>query len=329
MAMSIKREIKDRMSKLTEKLLKGDKLAAAKLISIIEDKPDEAVKAMEIIYQYTGKAHIIGVTGAPGVGKSSLINYLIKEFREENLSVGVIAVDATSPFTGGAVLGDRIRMQEHSTDPEVFIRSMGSRDHLGGIALSTQKSTRVLDAMGKDIILVESVGVGQVDIAIANVVDTVLLVLTPLMGDAIQTIKAGVMEIPDIYVINKSDLPGINIVENEIKSMLKLNTSEKDWEPPVVKTQSLTGEGFNTLLSKINEHWKFLNKNNRLKSKRLKQAEIEVLETLSEQIKSKTWKEIKEIKDFKEIIKKVSEREIDPQHAVYILMEKINKKFSR
>jgi len=329
MAMSIKREIKDRMSKLTEKLLKGDKLAAAKLISIIEDKPDEAVKAMEIIYQYTGKAHIIGVTGAPGVGKSSLINYLIKEFREENLSVGVIAVDATSPFTGGAVLGDRIRMQEHSTDPEVFIRSMGSRGHLGGIALSTQKSTRVLDAMGKDIILVESVGVGQVDIAIANVVDTVLLVLTPLMGDAIQTIKAGVMEIPDIYVINKSDLPGINIVENEIKSMLNLNTSEKDWEPPVVKTQSLTGEGFNILLNEINEHWKFLNKNNRLKSKRLKQAEIEVLETLSEQIKSKTWKEIKEIKDFKEIIKKVSERIIDPQQAVYLLMEKINKKFSR
>ncbi|GAG70808.1 unnamed protein product, partial [marine sediment metagenome] len=270
MAMSIKREIKDRMSKLTEKLLKGDKLAAAKLISIIEDKPDEAVKAMEIIYQYTGKAHIIGVTGAPGVGKSSLINYLIKKFRDENLSVGIIAVDATSPFTGGAVLGDRIRMQEHSTDPEVFIRSMGSRGHLGGIALSTQKSARVLDAMGKDVILVESVGVGQVDIAIANVVDTVLLILTPLMGDAIQTIKAGVMEIPDIYVLNKSDLPGINIVENEIKSMLKLNTSEKDWEPPVVKTQSLTGEGFNTLLNKIKEHWKFLNKNNRLKSKRLK-----------------------------------------------------------
>jgi len=316
-------KIEDRMSKLTEKLLKGDKLAAAKLISMIEDKPDEAVKAMQIIYQHTGKAHIIGVTGAPGVGKSSLINYLIKEFREETLSVGVIAVDATSPFTGGAVLGDRIRMQEHSTDPEVFIRSMGSRGHLGGIALSTQKSIRVLDTMGKDIILVESLGVGQVDIAISNVVDTVLLVLTPLMGDAIQTIKAGVMEIPDIYVINKSDLPGINIVENEIKSMLKLNTSEKDWEPPVVKTQSLTGEGFNTLLNKIKEHWEFLNKNNRLKSKRLKQAEIEVLETLSEQIKSKTWKEIKEIKDFKEIIKKVSERKIDPQQAVYILMEKI------
>lgn len=329
MAMSIKREIKDRMSKLIKKLLTGDKLAAAKIISMIEDEPEKALKAMEIIYQYTGKAHIIGVTGAPGVGKSSLINYLIKKFRAENLSVGVIAVDATSPFTGGAVLGDRIRMQEHSTDPEVFIRSMGSRGHLGGIALSTQKSARVLDAMGKDVILVESVGVGQVDIAISNVVDTVLLVLTPLMGDAIQTIKAGVMEIPDIYVINKSDLPGINIVENEIKSMLKLNTSEKDWEPPVVKTQSLTGEGFNILLNKINEHWKFLNKNNRLKSKRLKQAEIEVLVTLSEQIKSKTWKEIKEIKDFKEIINKVSERIIDPQQAVYTLAKKINKKFSR
>lgn len=322
-------EDRDKINILIKKLLTGDKLAAAKLISMIEDKPDEAVKAMQIIYQHTGRSHIIGVTGAPGVGKSSLINHLIKEFREENLSVGVIAVDATSPFTGGAVLGDRIRMQEHTVDPEVFIRSMGSRGHLGGIALSTQKSTRVLDAMGKDIILVESVGVGQVDIAIANVVDTVLLVLTPLMGDAIQTIKAGVMEIPDIYVLNKSDLPGINIVENEIKSMLKLNTSEKDWEPPVVKTQSLTGEGFNTLLNKIKEHWEFLNKNNRLKSKRLKQAEIEVLETLSEQIKSKTWKEIKEIKDFKEIIKKVSERKIDPQHAVYLLMEKINKKFSR
>lgn len=317
------------MSKLTEKLLKGDKLAAAKIISMIENEPKKAMKAMGIIYQHTGKAHIIGVTGAPGVGKSSLINYLIKEFREENLSVGVIAVDATSPFTGGAVLGDRIRMQEHSTDPEVFIRSMGSRGHLGGIALSTQKSTRVLDAMGKDVILVESVGVGQVDIAIANVVDIVLLILTPLMGDAIQTIKAGIMEIPDIYVINKSDLPGTNIIENELKSMLKLNTKKKGWEPPIVKTQSLTGDGFNKLLNKIKEHWKFLNKNNRLQSKRLKQAEIQVLETLSEQIKSKAWKEIKEIKDFKEIIKKVSERKIDPQQAVHILTKKLHLLYTR
>jgi len=296
---------------------------------MIENEPKKAMKAMGIIYQHTGKAHIIGVTGAPGVGKSSLINYLIKEFREENLSVGVIAVDATSPFTGGAVLGDRIRMQEHSTDPEVFIRSMGSRGHLGGIALSTQKSTRVLDAMGKDVILVESVGVGQVDIAIANVVDTVLLILTPLMGDAIQTIKAGIMEIPDIYVINKSDLPRTNIIENELKSMLKLNTKKKGWEPPIVKTQSLTGDGFNKLLNKIKEHWKFLNKNNRLQSKRLKQAEIQVLETLSEQIKSKTWKEIKEIKDFKEIIKKVSERKIDPQQAVHILTKKLHLLYTR
>ncbi len=311
------------MGKLTEKLLRGDKLVAAKLISMIENEPVKALRVMKTIYKHTGRAHVIGVTGAPGVGKSSLINYLIKEFRKENSSVGVIAVDATSPFTGGALLGDRIRMQEHTVDPEVFIRSMGSRGHLGGLALSTQKSIRVLDAMGKDVILVESIGVGQVDIAIANVVDTVLLVITPLMGDAIQTIKAGIMEIPDIYVINKSDLPGTNLIENELKSMLKLNTKQRDWEPLIVKTQSLTGEGFNALLNKIKEHWKFLNKNNRLKSKRLKQAEIEVLETLSEQIKSKTWKEIKEIKDFKEIIKKVSERIIDPQQAVYLLIEKI------
>jgi LAO/AO transport system kinase len=313
-----------RMDKLTERLLRGDKLAAAKLISMIENKPVEALSALKTIYKYTGKAHVIGVTGAPGVGKSSLINCLIKEYRKENSSVGVIAVDATSPFTGGALLGDRIRMQEHTVDPEVFIRSMGSRGHLGGLALSTQKSIRVLDAMGKDIILVESVGVGQVDIAIANVVDTVLLVITPLMGDSIQTIKAGIMEIPDIYIINKSDLPGTNLIENELKSMLKLNTKQRDWEPLIVKTQSLKGEGFNKLLNKIKDHWKFLNKNNRLKSKRLKQAEIEVLETLSEHVKSKTWKEIKEIKDFKEILKKVSERIIDPQQAVYLLIEKVN-----
>jgi LAO/AO transport system kinase len=316
-------EDRDKIDILIKKMLAGDKLTAAKIISMIENEPVKALGLIKAIYKHTGKAHVIGVTGAPGVGKSSLINYLIKEFRKENSSVGVIAVDATSPFTGGAVLGDRIRMQEHTTDPEVFIRSMGSRGHLGGLALSTQKSIRVLDAMGKDVILVESVGVGQVDIAIANVVDTVLLVITPLMGDAIQTIKAGIMEIPDIYVINKSDLPGTNLIENELKSMLKLNTKKRDWEPLIVKTQSLTGEGFNTLLNKIKEHWKFLNKNNRLKSKRVKQAEIEVLETLSEQIKSKTWKEIKEIKDFKEIIEKVSERIIDPQQAVYLLIEKI------
>ena len=317
------------MDKLTEKILKGDKLAASKLISMIENKPVEALITLKNIYKHTGNAHVIGVTGSPGVGKSSLINYLIKEFRKENLSVGVIAVDATSPFTGGAILGDRIRMQEHTTDKEVFIRSMGSRGHLGGLALSTQKSIRVLDAMGKDVILVESVGVGQVDIAIANVVDTVLLVLTPLMGDSIQTIKAGIMEIPDIYVINKSDLPGTNLIENEVKSILKLNTKKRDWEPSIVKTQSLNGEGFNTLLNKIKDHWVFLNQNNRLKTMRKNQAEIEILETLSELIKDRTWNDIRRIKNFKEIIKKVSERKIDPQQAVYVLMEKINKKFSR
>ena len=220
-------------------------------------------------------------------------------------------------------------MQEHTTDKEVFIRSMGSRGHLGGLALSTQKSIRVLDAMGKDIILVESVGVGQVDIAIASVVDTVLLVLTPLMGDSIQTIKAGIMEIPDIYVINKSDLPGTNLIENELKLILKLNTKERDWEPSIVKTQSLTGEGFNILLNKIKDHWNFLNQNNRLKTMRERQAEIEILETLSELIKDRTWNDIRRIKNFKEIIKKLSERKIDPQQAVYVLMEKINKKFSR
>ena len=290
---------------------------------MIENKPVEALSVLKIIYKYTGKAHVIGVTGAPGVGKSSLINCLIKEFRKENFDIGVIAVDATSPFTGGALLGDRIRMQEHSTDPKVFIRSMGSRGHIGGIALSTQKSIRILDAMGKDVILVESLGVGQVDIAISNVVDTVLLVLTPLMGDAIQTIKAGIMEIPDIYVINKSDLPGTNIIENELRSSLKLNQKKKDWEPPIVKTQSLTGEGFNLLVNNIRKHWEFLNQNKRLKPKRLMQAEIEVLETLSEQIKNKTINDIKKIKNYKEILNKVSERKIDPQQAINILIKRI------
>jgi len=325
MTKSIKREIEDRdkINTLIKKLLTGDKLAAAKLISMIENKPVEALSVLKIIYKYTGKAHVIGVTGAPGVGKSSLINCLIKEFRKENFNIGVIAVDATSPFTGGALLGDRIRMQEHSTDPKVFIRSMGSRGHIGGIALSTQKSIRILDAMGKDVILVESLGVGQVDIAISNVVDTVLLVLTPLMGDAIQTIKAGIMEIPDIYVINKSDLPGTNIIENELRSSLKLNQKKKDWEPPIVKTQSLTGEGFNLLVNNIRKHWEFLNQNKRLKPKRLMQAEIEVLETLSEQIKNKTINDIKKIKNYKEILNKVSERKIDPQQAINILIKRI------
>jgi len=241
--------------KIVEQVLKGDKRAAGKLISMIEDDDPGATEALAAIYPHTGKAHIVGFTGPPGVGKSSLINRLIREFRVRDRKVGVVAVDPTSPFTGGAVLGDRIRMSDTGTDPGVFIRSMATRGHTGGLGLATFDAVKVLDASGIDLVFVETVGAGQSEIEIASRAHTTVVVQMPQSGDAVQALKAGILEIGDLYVVNKTDLGGADAMSSNLDFMLE---ERQGWRPPVIQTSALEGTGVKELADAINKHYRYL-----------------------------------------------------------------------
>jgi len=241
--------------KIVEQVLKGDKRAAGKLISMIEDDDPGATEALAAIYPHTGKAHIVGFTGPPGVGKSSLINRLIREFRVRDRKVGVVAVDPTSPFTGGAVLGDRIRMSDTGTDPGVFIRSMATRGHTGGLGLATFDAVKVLDASGIDLVFVETVGAGQSEIEIASRAHTTVVVQMPQSGDAVQALKAGILEIGDLYVVNKTDLGGADAMSSNLDFMLE---ERQGWRPLVIQTSALEGTGIKELADAINKHYRYL-----------------------------------------------------------------------
>ncbi|MHA2320822.1 MAG: methylmalonyl Co-A mutase-associated GTPase MeaB [Candidatus Thorarchaeota archaeon] len=241
------------MTDLVNGVLSGKRRELARLISLIENEDGDAIEALIQLYKHTGKAHVIGVTGPPGSGKSSLVTKLTAEFRKRKNSIGIVCVDPSSPFTGGALLGDRIRMQEHSLDKEVYVRSMGTRGHLGGLARATSDAVRAIDAFGKDIIFVETVGAGQSEVEVIDVAQTVIVTDMPGSGDDIQAIKAGIMEIADIFVVNKMDLPGAERKVTEINAMLDIDPSEKDWRPPVLLTNSRSGEGVTELADKILE----------------------------------------------------------------------------
>ncbi|MBI5527871.1 MAG: methylmalonyl Co-A mutase-associated GTPase MeaB [Deltaproteobacteria bacterium] len=238
-----------------EKILEGDIRAAARLVRDIDDGMPGAVDALKALYPRTGRAHVVGVTGAPGTGKSTICDRLIGSFRAEGKKVGVVAVDPSSPYSGGAILGDRIRMQEHATDPGVFIRSMATRGHLGGLSASTGDVVRVMDAMGMDVVIVETVGVGQDEIEVARTAHTTVVVLVPGMGDDVQAIKAGLLEIADCFAVNKSDRDGADKVVRELQVMLDMRPRrEGDWEPPVVKTAAIHGEGIGDLRGALDRH---------------------------------------------------------------------------
>ncbi len=272
---------------LANKILEGDVRAAARLMRGIEDGAPNAVEELSSIYPHTGRAHIVGVTGASGVGKSTLVDTVISILRQRNMTVGVIATDPTSPFTGGAILGDRIRMQKHTTDQGVFIRSLATRGWTGGLSKAAISMIHVMDAMSKDIILVETVGIGQVEIDITKIADTCILILTPGMGDAIQMMKAGILEAADIYVINKADQDGASTLKVELQFMLGIkNYLASDWKPAIVLTEALNSKGIDELVEEILNHRQFLLSGGGLEKRREERARLELNEAVESAIKN-------------------------------------------
>ncbi len=241
----------------------GDTRALARAISTVENRAAGWSDLMKAVFPHSGKARVIGMTGAPGAGKSTLVDQLAKLYRKQNRTVGIVAVDPTSPYTGGAILGDRIRMQDHFADPGIYIRSMATRGSLGGLARTTADVATVLDASGRDIVLIETVGVGQDEIDIVRLADITVVILVPGMGDDVQTIKAGIMEIADIFVINKSDREGAERVEREIRALQSLATRHDGWTPPIVKTVASEGTGIEELAAAVVDYESYLQKENR------------------------------------------------------------------
>ena len=255
----------------------GDARALGRLVSLVENEAPELRRVMKVIAPLTGKARVVGLTGSPGVGKSTVTSALVRAYRAAGLRVGVLAVDPSSPFTGGALLGDRVRMQDHATDEQVFIRSMASRGHLGGLAWATPQALRILDAAGFDIVLVETVGVGQAEVEIASLADTALVVVAPGLGDSIQAAKAGILEIADLFVVNKSDRPGAQEVIRDLRTMLAMaRYGEGEWKPRILSTTASAGEGITDLAEEIQAHGDWLDRTGERGNRRLRRSREEI-----------------------------------------------------
>jgi LAO/AO transport system kinase len=309
---------------LSEKILGGDRRAVSRLISMIEDGDPESRRELASLYKHTGRAHIVGITGPPGAGKSTLVCSLIKKIREKRKTVGIIAVDPTSPFSGGALLGDRIRMQDSSLDPGVFIRSMGTRGRLGGLAKATSDAIKVLDAFGKDYILVETVGAGQSEVDIVKYAHTVVLVLVPHYGDEIQIGKAGIIEIGNIFVINKADFGGADKTALEIKTMLELG-EKRAWTPPILQAISREDSGTGEILGAIDSHMDFLRESSSLSRMAEEKVENELLELLRLEVETYILNKVGP-ESFEDMVLQVASRKVDPYTACEKLLETINHK---
>ena len=312
--------------KLTNKILEGDVRAAARLMRDIEDGAPAAIKELESIYLHTGKAHVVGVTGAQGVGKSTLVDALISIFRRENMTIGVIAIDPTSPFTGGALLGDRVRMQKHSLDKGVFIRSLATRGWGGGLSKATTSMIHIMDAMSKNIVLVETVGAGQTEIDVTKVADTSIVILTPGMGDEIQMMKAGIMEAADIFVINKADKEGANSLQHEIEVMLGMKAySPSEWKPGVVLTEAVHGKGIEELVKVILRHREFLVSSGALEKRRKQRVKLELIEAVESSLSDYIHQQIDKGDYLETLVDDLVQRKISPHSAALQIINRFGK----
>ncbi|HWS47951.1 MAG TPA: methylmalonyl Co-A mutase-associated GTPase MeaB [Acidimicrobiia bacterium] len=304
---------------LVERALAGDRRSIAKVLSLTEQGGDGARAAMARLHPRTGHAWSIGITGAPGAGKSTLTDQLIGRLRATGAEVGVLAVDPTSPFSGGAILGDRVRMQSHTTDPGVFIRSMATRGHLGGLALSTPQAVRVLDAVGKAWIVIETVGVGQVEVEVAGQADTTIVVVNPGWGDAVQTAKAGLMEIADIFCVNKADRPGVEQSVSDLRGMLELATG-RSWRPPIVCTVAVTGEGVDELFTAVTEHRAHLEATGEARERRATRLRDELRALVAAKVAERADAMCRG-PEFDRLVEEVAARTRDPYSAADALLD--------
>jgi len=299
----------------------GSARAVARLISLVEDASPALRDVMAGLAPYTGNAQIVGITGPPGVGKSTSTNALVKALRASGKRVGVLAVDPSSPFSGGALLGDRVRMQDHALDKEVYIRSMASRGHLGGLAWSTPQALRVLDAAGCDVVLIETVGVGQSEVEIAGLADTTLVLTAPGMGDGIQAAKAGILEIGDLFVVNKADRDGAEQVRRDLRNMIALaDRPEESWKPPIVLTVAQTGQGVDEVVQSIDEHRAWLESSGELERRRVRRARDEI-EAIAVTALRRRWGNVHERTELDELAEQVVEGKSDPYTAADSLLE--------
>lgn len=306
---------------LVERARDGDARAVARLISLVEDESSALREVMAGLAPYTGNAQIVGITGPPGVGKSTSTNALVKELRAVGKRVGVLAVDPSSPFSGGALLGDRVRMQDHALDKDVYIRSMASRGHLGGLAWSTPQALRVLDAAGCDVVLIETVGVGQSEVEIAGLADTTLVLTAPGMGDGIQAAKAGILEIGDLFVVNKADRDGAEQVRRDLRNMIALaDRSDESWKPPIVLTVAQTGQGVNEVVEKVDEHRRWLESSGELARRRVRRARDEI-EAIAVTALRRRWGNVHERTELDDLAEQVVEGKSDPYTAADTLLE--------
>jgi LAO/AO transport system kinase len=309
---------------LAEGVRTGDTRALARAISLVENGDPLAYDLVRDIYPDTGRTYAVGITGPPGVGKSSLISGLIGHIRAQERTIGVISVDPSSPFTHGALLGDRIRLSDHFLDPGVFIRSMGTRGHLGGLAETTLQALLVLDAAGKDLVFLETVGAGQSEVEVIGIADTVVLVLMPGSGDSVQALKAGIMEIPDVIAINKMDHPAAKTMLKEVRSILSLDR-DRAWKPPIVLTEAIRGENIPELWEKVEEHRAHLESGGLLEERRRKNLAGEVFALASGRAKAHLQQAVADDPELRRLLDEVQRRELDPLTAVKEIMERVFK----
>jgi LAO/AO transport system kinase len=307
---------------IAEKILEGDVQSAAVLMRGIEDEQPDALVTLGDIYPHTGRAYVIGLTGPPGVGKSTLIDALIGAFRKKDLTVGVVAVDPTSPFSGGAVLGDRVRMQEHAMDRGVFIRSMATRGWRGGLSKSTISMIHIMDAMGKDVILVETVGTGQSEVEITKVSDTSVLVLSPDSGDQVQVIKAGILEAADVFVVNKADKGGAEYVISRVEFMLGMRAYRAEaWKPCIVLTEAVSKKGADELAEALLNHKEYLAGSGELEKRRKIRAREELLKNVETFVRDYCYQGFVQEGHLEELVDRIAQRKMDPHTAALKIID--------